>query len=30
MGTIDLTNKIFGRWTVLYKTEKRTSSGAII
>lgn len=26
---IDLTNQVFGKWTVLYKTEKRSANGGI-
>ena len=28
-STIDLTNQIFGKWTVLYKTDKRNTNGGI-
>lgn len=28
-NTIDLTNQIFGKWTVLYKTDKRSVNGGI-
>lgn len=28
-NTIDLTNQIFGKWTVLYKTDKRSANGGI-
>lgn len=27
--TIDLTNQIFGKWTVLYKTDKRSINGGV-
>ena len=27
--TIDLTNQVFGKWTVLYKTNKRSANGGI-
>lgn len=27
--TIDLTNQVFGKWTVLYKTDKRSANGGI-
>lgn len=27
--TIDMTNQIFGKWTVLYKTDKRSANGGI-
>ena len=27
--TIDLTNQIFGKWTVLYKTDKRSVNGGV-
>lgn len=27
--TIDMTNQVFGKWTVLYKTDKRSANGGI-